>query len=419
MAITINPSGRSSRSKSTSPIEIREKVGSRVTIYKTTASPNWYIDYSIDGRQFRRSLKTRSKKQALKLAEDKAAQLVLGVAVAQPKRGAVVADAIAAYLKQQERRGRQRGTLSVYGVDLKDFQAYAHWRGMVKLDRVTAEFLEEYEERLKTKGLEGIVAKQEKGAKRRPSKSNTIHNKLKVVRQLIRWAVRRGLLREDPSPGYTLPPRSSEQAYCWLPDELSRILQHAEDDTDVFNFLRMTGLRADEFCMLMKEDVDWNRPHVKIRAKTCPESGRRWKPKHGNERIVPLCPEALEIVKRATQHSTGPWLFRPPATQKKGKGRYTAARLRRAVKRAMKAAGVEKGTTHTFRHYFCSFMANQNVPPLKVMKIMGHRSLNIILTYYHVDDQELLGAFEGLSFATVGDKTGKQASSATAERGRN
>jgi len=50
------------------------------------------------------------------------------------------------------------------------------------------------------------------------------------------------------------------------------------------------------------------------------------------------------------------------------------------------------------------------VPPLKVMKIMGHRSLDIILTYYHVDDQELLGAFAGLSFDAVVLKAATEAS---------
>ena len=81
-----------------------------------------------------------------------------------------------------------------------------------------------------------------------------------------------------------------------------------------------------------------------------------------------------------------------------------------------KAAGISHRTVHTLRHVFCSFLANQNVSPFQVMKIMGHQSLNIVLTYYHVNEQDLLGAVKNLPFdqmltpvAEKGGAAGKQA----------
>src|SRR4051794_5012235 len=71
----------------------REAVGDRVTIYKTSTSPNWYIDYSIDGRQHRRSLKTASRKRARELAVKKDAELVLGLAETPAKRAATIDEA--------------------------------------------------------------------------------------------------------------------------------------------------------------------------------------------------------------------------------------------------------------------------------------------------------------------------------------
>jgi hypothetical protein len=47
----------------------RQRVGDRVSIFKSPRSPNWYLDYSIDNHQFRRSLGTKSKKRALDLAK--------------------------------------------------------------------------------------------------------------------------------------------------------------------------------------------------------------------------------------------------------------------------------------------------------------------------------------------------------------
>jgi hypothetical protein len=35
------------------------------------------------------------------------------------------------------------------------------------------------------------------------------------------------------------------------------------------------------------------------------------------------------------------------------------------------------------------------------MRIVGHSSLDIILTYYHVSEEELLGAVDGVDFGAV------------------
>ena len=78
-----------------------------------------------------------------------------------------------------------------------------------------------------------------------------------------------------------------------------------------------------------------------------------------------------------------------------------ASRLWAQLKKAKKAAGVTRGTLHSFRHFFVSTMANANVSPFKVMKIVGHRSLDIILTYYHVGQDELLGAVDSVDFEAV------------------
>jgi hypothetical protein len=39
--------------------------------------------------------------------------------------------------------------------------------------------------------------------------------------------------------------------------------------------------------------------------------------------------------------------------------------------------------------------------PFKVMKIVGHGTLDIILTYYHVSAEELLQAVDGVDFGAV------------------
>ncbi|MDB5323767.1 MAG: hypothetical protein JWN40_5398, partial [Phycisphaerales bacterium] len=167
------------------------------------------------------------------------------------------------------------------------------------------------------------------------------------------------------------------------------------------NFLRMTGLPVDELCWLTQADLALDPPHVKIRAKTCSLSGQKWRPKHGNERIVPLCPEALAIATRAAAASPGSWLFYAERTNGKQKGLWRKHRIWLAVKAAMRAGKVTKGTTHTFRHVYCSFLARQEVQPITLMKLMGHSSLEIVLQYCHTTEQDLLDAISTVCFATM------------------
>ncbi len=88
--------------------------------------------------------------------------------------------------------------------------------------------------------------------------------------------------------------------------------------------------------------------------------------------------------------------------------RLRASRLWKQLKKAKTAAAVQRGTLHSFRHFFVSTMANANVSPFNVMKIVGHSSLDIILTYYHVSEEELLGAVDGVDFAAVLGETSKE-----------
>ena len=116
---------------------------------------------------------------------------------------------------------------------------------------------------------------------------------------------------------------------------------------------------------------------------------------------MPLPAPALAVAQKMLVASTSRWLFEASPAPGVVDKRLRASRLWAQLKRAKKTAGVLRGTLHSFRHFFVSTMANANVSPFKVMKIVGHSSLDIILTYYHVSEEELLGAVDGVDFAAV------------------
>jgi site-specific recombinase XerD len=386
----------------------RRRVGERVTIYRNPAvSPNWNIQYNLDGRQVRRSLKTTRESEALKTARKKEAQLVLGQAE-PPDAKLTIATACKDYLAALKTRGRSEGTLLNYTGKLKAFAMFCSRATLRYLRQVTATKLEAYQAALQETGVvlpAGEPAKPRGRGGRYKAGANlprTVRDKMKVVRQLMKWARKRNLLQSDPGAGYELPVAVKTLADCWTPAELNAVLDHApEGFADLFNFLRMTGLRVDELCWLTQADLALDPPRVKIRAKTCSLSGKTWRPKHGKERNVPLGPEAATIATRAAAASPGPWLFYAERTSGKQKGLWRKHRIWQAVKAAMRAGKVTKGTTHTFRHVYCSFLVHQNVQLFRIMELMGHSSLEIVRQYCHTTEQDLLDAIGTVCFAAM------------------
>jgi site-specific recombinase XerD len=397
-------SGAADRGAGAASVE-RVAVGERVTMFRTPKSRKWYMQYQLNGKQYRPSLKVESKKKALALAQKKEAELLLGVARPPTVAAPVIASVVKTYLASLRDRGRSVATLHVYERYLRQFQAYCDDRGVRRLTDLSTDLLEGYQRRLAEQGYPVRDGEGDSAFPDRPNKPRTVRSKMKTIRQVIRFALKRQSITADPAPGYYLPAAVKAQAYCWTGAELKAIFDHLDPDVAVlFHFLRMTGLRSNELCWLTKADLDVDHAHVKVRAKTCPQTGTRWSPKHGNERSVPLSREALAIARKAAEASPGPWLFYAPGTGRKRPGHWHLARVWRVLKAAMRSAGVTKGTVHTFRHVFCSFLANNRasgITPFQVMRVMGHSSMDIVLQYFHVSDKEMADAMGSLSFAAM------------------
>jgi integrase len=377
-----------------------KKIG-RTTIYKVPESESWQINYSVDGEQFRKSLFTSKKKDAERRACEIEAALARG-GTPEPTRGIKISDAAAKYLEDRRRRNLTESSLREYARHLTEFKTFAIKERVVRLDRITPALLNKYHDLLRDQGLGGIMPPGKRGRRRGPVGPRSLRSKLKTIRQMVHWAHRQSLLTHDPLAAYELPAKVTSQAYCWTSEEVRRILANADPEyVDVFNLLRMTGMRAGEVCWLTKEDLDRERHELQIRAKKLEGLNLSWKPKHGVERVIPLSQEAFGIACRLADASPGPWLVWADNGSKRRPGQCSQGRLAKAVARACKRAGVARGSTHTFRHVFCSTMANARppVPPLQLMKLMGHGSIEIVMVYYHSTREELRACVDSVDFS--------------------
>lgn len=372
-----------------------------ITIFRTGRSPRWYAQYNVASGQRRKSLKTKNRKEARRRALTLAGKLRAGETDPAAKRGPRIMDAVELFLKNRLRRGRRLSTVTEYRRALEQFNHFCGEHGIVRLDQVGDDQLEEFERQLRDRGIAIRRERKRRGRTAKPNKPTSVHMKIKLVKSLMKWAVKRKLLRENPISGYELPAPGDPDSYCFSTDEVNRICNAAgEFFGQVFRFLALTGLRQGELVALTKVDLDVERRFVRIRSKLLDEKGSRWHPKTDG-RVVPLSAAALAIANAMVALGNSRWLFPAPPAAGVKDDRLRACRLWAQLRKAKAAAGVERGTLHSFRHHFVSTMANANVSPFKVMRIVGHKSLDIILTYYHVGSEELLNAVEGVDFGTA------------------
>ena len=63
-------------------------------------------------------------------------------------------------------------------------------------------------------------------------------------------------------------------------------------------------------------------------------------------------------------------------------------RVLKELKAVAKELGIEDATVHGFRHFFITYAADSGIQPLQLMQWVGRHDLSVILTYYHLSDEE-------------------------------
>lgn len=176
-----------------------------------------------------------------------------------------------------------------------------------------------------------------------------------------------------------------------------------------------SGLRLSEALGLRVKDLDFELGRIEVRAG-----------KGGKDRVVML-PEALAAdLRRAVQRvarvhesdaqAGGGWARLPwglarkkpdegfalgwqylfpsriqsidPATGRRGRAPLHASAVQRAVRSAVRRAGIHKpATCHSFRHSFATQMLRDGYDVRIVQELLGHTDIRTTMIYLHVVDQ--------------------------------
>ncbi|MES2894935.1 MAG: tyrosine recombinase [Pseudomonadota bacterium] len=272
-------------------------------------------------------------------------------------------------------RASARNTLTAYGKDLVDAQAFLNARGL-DLAAASAEDIESYFAALSDRGLSPATAARRRAA----------------VRQFYRFVLGEGWRNDDPSRRVESPKKGRP---------LPKVLSRAEVDAiiasasarDGAQGLRLgcmvelayaSGLRISELTALPLAVLARDPAYLIVKGKG------------GKERLAPLNAAARTAVKVYLEvrksflpkgDAANPWLF---PSRGKG-GRLTPRRFAQLLDEAAAGAGIDPArvSPHVLRHAFATHLLEGGADLRVVQKLLGHADIATTQIYTHVAGDRL------------------------------
>ncbi|MDG3005831.1 tyrosine-type recombinase/integrase [Paludisphaera mucosa] len=336
-----------------------EPVGNLVRIF--LRGRTWWANYQHAGRQNRKSLGTTNKKEARRRALLLEAELLQGRHRDRPEPP-TVDEAVSAYLDHLRAERRSAKTMVKYEYVLGRLAGLLRDRRAGSLLDLDLKAMDAYR---KSRVQAGAAPK-------------TVYTETVIARQLVKFALSRGMITEDPLRGLRLgKPKPSSQP-CWSNEEVERILASAGAAyRDAYVVLADTGMRAGELVHLCWEDVDFARNVIHIR----PKPG--WTPKTGDRRAIPMSPRARATLEAMPRR--GEWAFTAPSISGRPAEirQMSDRRLLAALKRVLARLGLP-GHLHTFRHAFISRALTGGIAESVVREWVGHVDRDVMKLYTHI-----------------------------------
>ena len=343
-----------------------------MSIYKTPKgySVRWY---DADGRERQRTYKGITRNEATTLERELLAARDRGERPVDA-RHAPTFDAFAATWVEESRSGWKASTQQQYGQVLKSQLRPAF--GELRITAITESRVRQLMTRLQDGGLS----------------ARRINLVLLVLKMILRTALRRRLLREDPLAGLRSLREPRVEIDPLAPDELEAFLAACVPWwRPYFTVAFWTGARPNELAALKWGDVDWQGARFRIRAGRY--RGVESAPKTAaSVRDVDLLPPVLEALRaqKAQQATvrlkagqgapepgqdyvfTGPWggLINPNWLRD------------RVWYPALAKAGLRRRTAYQTRHSFASNALAAGEAPSWVAAQLGHTTPEMLFNVY-------------------------------------
>jgi site-specific recombinase XerD len=224
--------------------------------------------------------------------------------------------------------------------------------------------------------------------------ANTQRQRLRMLRvffeRIIEWEWNDAPTR-NPIIGRDIPPRP-EPLPKFLDDrDAAKLMAAAHASTDprdrlVMEILSRTGMRASEVCTLDPDavvcigDNHWLRvPVGKLR----------------NDRYVPLHPELVKLLADWTADNLE-HIRRHRRLIVDHRGPFDRHKISLIVRRVARRAGI-KAHPHQLRHTLATQAINRGMRLEAIASLLGHRSMEMTLTYARITDRVVADEYEAIS----------------------
>lgn len=211
---------------------------------------------------------------------------------------------------------------------------------------------------------------------------------LSSVRNFYRWALREGLVAEDPTLRIESPRQGRPLPKSLSEVDVERLLDAPHLDTPIefrdrtmLELLYACGLRVSELISLEMTQISVNQGVVRVLGKG------------SKERLVPMGEEALTWLQR---YLRGPRtaLLRENASDvlfPSNRGVFmTRQTFWYRIKIYAKRAGINASLSpHTLRHAFATHLLNHGADLRVVQMLLGHSDLSTTQIYTHVAQQRM------------------------------
>jgi integrase len=351
----------------------RIPVGQNVTIFPRGKRKIWCAEFSRDGQHCRRSLKTGSKKVAVQRATKLSTELTEVIYCGAP-RPVAVRDVSNDYIAYLETKGRARKTLVKYESTLNLFVTFLGERRVTKI----AQFTEAHFDQFRAVRLSGHHPK-------------TVYCESINIKQLMKWAKKRKIMKEAPVVDYEVEKPPHEQHACPTLELVNLILVALDAKRfPQVAILAFTGIRAGELQRLGPDDIDLTNRWIHIRSRRGAETKNR------KSRKVPIHDRLLTIL-QTLPRQTRSFVFTEPPSDRypNGDHQLNVKRLNELFQKVVKRLGLVTGrkhhglVLHSLRHFFETICVNAGVPQRVVDNWMGHASDRSMASfYYSLSDDE-------------------------------
>jgi integrase len=316
-------------------------------------STDWYIDYRINGKRFKKRIGPNKK-----LAE----QVLMDIKVKKAK-------------------GEYLGVHEVKKIAFTDFlQEYLAWARVNKaqktyeLNRFCGDRLRE----LFTGHLAGLTAKQAEGYKvlRRADVSPaTVNRELALLKHMCTKAVEWGYLKSNPLKSVKFLKEPPGRLRYLTPAEMDALLVVCPLHLRPIVVTALhTGMRKSEILGLRWQDLDFTAKTITVR-----------RTKNNDPKVIPMNQTLAAELPRLPRHVQSVYVFCNP----QGK---PYDEVKRSFHTACRRAGLQDVRFHDLRHTFASYLVMNNVNLKTVQHLLGHKDIRMTLRYAHLSREHLQAA---------------------------